>query len=144
MRRWHCAEYVFAPNFSVSCENLRSLLQVPVRDHLISLIAKASIYTVRQCRVLIWCLRFWKRRQLILKRFIEPWLASATWYNPDYIFLLLFDWLQWIYQIHACKANNASLPEAQKGDVSRCLELLPKRFPETRVQNVAAEIATLF
>jgi len=46
--------------------------------------------------------------------------------------------------VHACKANKASLQEAQKGEISRCLELLPTRFPETRVQNVAAEIAALF
>ena len=32
----------FAPNCSVSCENLLTPLQAPVRDHLISLIAKVS------------------------------------------------------------------------------------------------------
>jgi hypothetical protein len=86
--------------------------------------------------------RFLNRSPLILKRFTERWLDSAIWYNPVYIFSTTF--LDWIYQIHACKASKATVQEAQKGDILRCLELLPKRFPETRVQNVAAEIAVLF
>ena len=143
MHHWHCVDF-FWPHCSVSCENLRSPLQVPVRDHLILLIAKASsLY----CPLMLCCAdlmsRFSNRRQLILKRFIERWLDSETWYNPGYIFLIPLNWLEWILQIHACKTNKASLQEAQKNDISRCLGLLPKRFPETRVQNVATEIATL-
>jgi len=94
--------------FNVSCENLRSPLQVPVRDHLISLIAKI--------------------------------LESET-AESEAVYRALVGLGNVIY---ACKANKAPLQEAQKSDISRCLGLLPTRFPETRVQNVAAEITALF
>jgi len=94
--------------FNVSCETLRSPLQVPIRDHLISLIVKI----------------------------LESETADS---EAVYRALVGLGNL-----IHACKANKTTLQEAQKGDILRCLELLPKRFPETRVQNVAAEIAALF
>jgi len=45
--------------------------------------------------------------------------------------------------IHACRTNKAPLQEAQKSDISQCLQSLPIRFPETRVRNVAVEIAAL-
>jgi len=91
--------------FNISCGNLRSPLQVPVRDHLISLIVKILELETADSEAV--------------------YRALVSLGNV----------------IHVCKA---SLQESQKGDISRCLEVLPIRFPETRVQNVAAEIAALF
>ncbi|KAF8809106.1 PFU-domain-containing protein, partial [Phlegmacium glaucopus] len=93
--------------FNISCENLQSPLQIPVRDHLISLVAK---------------------------------ILELETTDSEAVYRALVGLGN---MIHACRASNASLQEAQKGDISRCLQLLPKRFPETRVQNVAAEVAAL-
>jgi len=93
--------------FNVSCEYLRSPLQVPVRDHVILLIAKILELETADSEAVY--------RALV-------GLGNA---------------------IHACMTNKASLQEAQKGDISQCLQSLPIRFPETRIRNVAVEIAAL-
>ncbi|KAJ3515302.1 hypothetical protein NLJ89_g1841 [Agrocybe chaxingu] len=44
---------------------------------------------------------------------------------------------------YAAKANGAPLPAPQVGEISQCLQSLPKQFSDPRIHNVIAEIGAL-
>jgi len=44
---------------------------------------------------------------------------------------------------YAAKTKGTALQATQAGEISQCLQSLPKQFPEPRVKNICTEIGAL-